>query len=452
DDLMMRYSSSPSFCILTLINESWGIDLSQFDENKWLFDFWKESKLCIRDRLIVDNSACLGNHHVSSDLNDFHFYHAYPEKEAEWNETVKAFAENSFLPFKAVDDSEKVCRPETLPKIISEFGVWSLSDPVLWQGKWIDYENMSYQVRDFMKSTVDGFYNSSALFKGVQWQAFYALKHQIEEMRIYPEISGFVLTELSDISWEANGILDYSRNDKPFTQYMKMLNQDLLPILRKNGEIYISNISNTPIEGEISVTCEGDVLYAGSFKSLPNSCTKVSDCEIEGINGMVTLEFITVDNRSFVNFRNLYAGRKETCFYIADQLDDESYKTAEKGERVYIHLNKPGNFEGFDVIPAKTPLGAIAGMNFDGDWISGFYYYHPELLGYLNYENGSEELCGSFRDTVIVNTKEYDVLIGKMIGWNLAPCACVIRKRVGRGEIIISTLDLEATQKLYLLG
>ncbi len=141
NDLMERYSKDPSFCILTLINESWGVNLNEKDEMEWLKEFWTDSKDKIKDRLIVDNSPCEGNHHVMSDINDFHFYFSYPENIRKWDKAMEDFSGDIFVPFEEIEKNEKGenLKIEKLPKIISEFGIWGLSDPSLWKGNWMKY-------------------------------------------------------------------------------------------------------------------------------------------------------------------------------------------------------------------------------------------------------------------------------------------------------------------------
>jgi len=38
-----------------------------------------------------------------------------------------------------------------------------------------------------------------------------------------------------------------------------------------------------------------------------------------------------------------------------------------------------------------------------------------------------------------------------MLGWNLGNCSYLIRKKIGKGEVIISTLDLIKMGKLNIL-
>ncbi|MFP4461131.1 MAG: sugar-binding domain-containing protein [Thermotogota bacterium] len=455
DDLMKRYAYSPSFCIITLVNESWGVDLSIEDENEWLSNFWNVSKSTVKDRLIVDNSACHDNHHVQSDINDYHFYFSYPENKPLWDKNIKDFAENRFIPFKEGFSTEAHEQdPKQLPKIISEFGVWSLSDPSLWVGCWMDYSLLGIKkIRDFISETAEEYaLNATTLFKQVQWQGYYALKHQVEQMRLHDSISGFVLTELSDIAWEANGILDYNRNDKPFTDSLKMLNQDLLPIMNDEGELYLSNIIDKCVEGMIQVEFNGKSLKTCQFLSEPMKADFVCKLDIPNEKGLLKITFLK-DNRTIsLNTYYLHGFKdKSTEFEIFETYSQEAEELARSGKRVYVQLTKPQKVNGCETVIHTQKAVKGTNITWAGDWISGFFHYHPDMMGQLNYESGAEELLETFTGHIIINSTDYETLIGKMLGWNLTNGSYVVRKKIGKGEIILSTLDLIKNGKLSIL-
>ncbi|MDK2952368.1 MAG: hypothetical protein PWQ77_2033 [Kosmotogales bacterium] len=447
EDLMKRYSKEPSFCILTLINESWGVDLNEKEEMKWLEDFWFDSKEKIKDRLIVDNSPCEGNHHVRSDINDFHFYFSYPENVHKWDKAIEDFSNDIFVPFEEVEKNKKEedLKIEKLPKIISEFGVWGLSDPVLWKGNWMKYPLFGIKkIEEMVSEIVPEFgRDPSSFFKELQWQEFAALKYQIEKIRIGKSIRGFILTELSDIAWEANGILDFSRNDKPFTDYLKILNSQILPIMDRDGNLYISNISNEKFNGELIVRFNNDVVEKKIVECKGMDVTEVSHITVPGKRGMIFLSCIsegkTVSENSYATYDNIIDGDVE----IFEELSKEAYESAEKGNTVYVQMKEPGKHEDFEVVGSDWNVVANRNLTWEGNWIKGFLYYDKGLMNRLNYMNGGRELEGIFTDNVMINCDGYNILIGKTIGWNIAKCACLIQKNIGKGKIIISTLNLK---------
>jgi hypothetical protein len=57
-----------------------------------------------------------------------------------------------------------------------------------------------------------------------QRMQFTALKYEIEQMRRYPSIVGYVITEFTDVHWESNGLLDMCRNPKAFYDVIGQVN------------------------------------------------------------------------------------------------------------------------------------------------------------------------------------------------------------------------------------
>ena len=62
--------------------------------------------------------------------------------------------------------------------------------------------------------------------EATQWRQYYALKYQIETIRQRPELDGYVITELTDVHWEVNGMMDMARNPRVFHEALAWLNAD----------------------------------------------------------------------------------------------------------------------------------------------------------------------------------------------------------------------------------
>ncbi|MBK8046073.1 MAG: hypothetical protein IPK16_02415 [Anaerolineales bacterium] len=91
--MVERDWNHPSIIAWTLVNENWGTDLARNPEHRrWLVDFYHEAKAIDPTRLIIDNSACCDNFHVTGDLEDFHAYRAIPDHAAEWDQWVGELA------------------------------------------------------------------------------------------------------------------------------------------------------------------------------------------------------------------------------------------------------------------------------------------------------------------------------------------------------------------------
>ncbi len=54
------------------------------------------------------------------------------------------------------------------------------------------------------------------------------LKYEIESLRQHAAIQGYVITELTDIYWESNGLMDMERNLRAFHEPFAHLNADLV--------------------------------------------------------------------------------------------------------------------------------------------------------------------------------------------------------------------------------
>ena len=66
---------------------------------------------------------------------------------------------------------------------------------------------------------------SSPRRSGIQ---FTGLKYQIEKLRSSASIQGYVITELTDIYWEANGLMDMERNLRAFHAPFADVNADIV--------------------------------------------------------------------------------------------------------------------------------------------------------------------------------------------------------------------------------
>ena len=68
----------------------------------------------------------------------------------------------------------------------------------------------------------------SALWRSSQQHQFESLRYEVERLRLHPEISGFIVTELTDVHWECNGLLDMDRAPKAgHARYASLFGPDL---------------------------------------------------------------------------------------------------------------------------------------------------------------------------------------------------------------------------------
>ncbi|MFN8445177.1 MAG: glycoside hydrolase family 2 TIM barrel-domain containing protein [Caldilineaceae bacterium] len=243
--MVERDGNHPSIFAWTLINENWGTDLPRNPEHrKWLADFYHAAKQLDPTRLICDNSACCDNFHVAGDLDDFHMYRAIPDHAKEWDEWVADFAGRPQWAWAADYNHER--RPD-LPVLVSEFGNWGLPHPDAIQedgrdpwwfenghewGEGIVYpHNMIgrfhyWQLQDVFGSFEDFILNS-------QEHMAHSLAYEISTMRLHPSIGGYIITELTDVHWECNGLMTMQRDIKHGLEtYFTPLNQDRVLVIR----------------------------------------------------------------------------------------------------------------------------------------------------------------------------------------------------------------------------
>jgi hypothetical protein len=219
DELYERDWNHPSLAVLSLVNESWGVDLAQPEQRAWLLGFVERAKEKSPGWLVVDNSACWGNFHLRTDLADWHTYWAIPENRHRFDQTVDDLAARPDWLFSPHGDAVET---GSEPLVLSEFGNWGLPDVPeelpWWLRDGMDDIDVTVpagvhdRFRAYGYDTVFGSY--AALAEASQHAQARALRYQIEKLRRTPEIAGYVITELTDLNWESNGLLDMERNVK----------------------------------------------------------------------------------------------------------------------------------------------------------------------------------------------------------------------------------------------
>ena len=242
--MVERDWNRPSIAIWTIINEDWGTNLVENEQHRaWLREMYHWLKQLDPTRLVVDNSPNRLNFHVETDIADYHFYQAHPDGRPKWDNFIERYAaRNPELLYSPNGDA--VIRGDE-PLIVSEFGVWGLPniDDLLGDdGRepfWMEYglgfyDGVAYPhgIKDrFRRWHFDQLYGGWQPFiEATQWRQYYALKYQIETIRRCPEMDGYVITELTDVHWEVNGLLDMERNPRVFAEALALINRNTLPI------------------------------------------------------------------------------------------------------------------------------------------------------------------------------------------------------------------------------
>lgn len=244
EEMIRRDSNHPSIVIWTLVNEDWGTTLPMSAADRaWVAQLYDRCKQLDPTRLVVDNSACPHpwgpNVHVRSDLDDFHVYTNIPDQAFGWENTIEQFGNRPLWTYSSHGDAQ---RTGSEPLILSEFGNWGMpllknlrngkgEDPGWfdlgpWWSSWEGEAGWARGVEERFKrlglEAVWGSYDQFA--HATQWHQYAAMKFEIEAMRRQPGISGYVITELADIYWESNGLLDFYRNPKAYHALFSRIN------------------------------------------------------------------------------------------------------------------------------------------------------------------------------------------------------------------------------------
>ena len=240
EGILARDGNHPSIVIWTLINEDWGIRLCDDPAHRnWLAETYDWLKALDPTRLVCDNSPCQGNFHVKGDLDDFHYYRSVPERRDEWDALTRELAQGASWTWSPFGDG---IRRGDEPKIVSEFGVWGLPQPdqVRLNGAepwWMETgqlwgEGAAYPhgiAGRFKALGLDRTFGKLENFvTAAQWYQFANLKYEIEQMRAWPQIQGYVITEFTDVHWESNGLLDMNRTPRVFHDRFAQINADVV--------------------------------------------------------------------------------------------------------------------------------------------------------------------------------------------------------------------------------
>ncbi|MBI3912394.1 MAG: beta galactosidase jelly roll domain-containing protein [Armatimonadetes bacterium] len=269
--MIERDFNHPSLVIWTIINESWGADLINSEQDRrWLKEMYHYVKQLDPGRLVVDNSPCetVGNRnfHLRTDIEDFHIYYSIPDHCREWEAWVRDFSTHPSWTFSPHGDAERTGEE---PLVVSEFGTWglpTLKDLLMEYGEeppWfrtgIDATQPHGVQRRFSRYRLDEIFGSYDQFAiATQWHQYFALKYQVEVLRKYPTIAGYVITEFTDLHWEANGLLNIWRRPKVFYNSIGQIQQDDL-VLADWKRINFWEGDNCTVDVVVSHWSDGDL-------------------------------------------------------------------------------------------------------------------------------------------------------------------------------------------------
>jgi hypothetical protein len=507
-----RDYNHPSIICWTIINENWGIDLVHDPEHRgWLKQTYHWLKAYDPSRLVVDNSPLGPSFHVETDIADYHHYAAFPDSRADWDRFVHELAGRASWLFSPYGDAVETGAE---PVMCSEFGNWGLPDPDAirnadgtepwwfetghdW-GEGVMYAHgVKHRFADWSLDRVFG--DLLAFVKAAQWQQFEALKYEIETMRRYPSLGGYVITELTDVHWESNGLLDMRRNPRVFHEVFATINADtvIVPTWEKLSywagetatfDLSLAHGAGTAISGAwltfgydgehrmpLPETAAGTVARIGEVRvQLP----------LEDTPTVRRIEFVVSSAEGAVIARNALAvaihpqrqrpsdgarcwspdaairdrlsalgyvvadGLADATVVIGTVYDAEIAGYVRNGGRLVFLPEAEGSLNPYFPHWQNVKVVSRQGTLWRGDWASTFSWLRRgKAFGHMP---GGPMLDASF-DRVMpthvisgCNLLDFQgrVYAGMVIGWVHKPVALIVERPYGKGHFVASTLRL----------
>jgi hypothetical protein len=347
------------------------------------------------------------------------------------------------------------------------------------------------------------FKDYDALAEETQRHQFISLKHEIEEIRRHGSIQGYVITEFTDINWEANGLMDMWRNPKVYAAELAKIQQPdvimaRLPKVnytsgeRANVETLISHYSDKELDGA-RVQWSTQSGASGRF-NLNQSIQRASvvplqtisfnapqttgprrerlSLEVRGRDGALVAEntyeiyvfpkpapststpLIIHDPTNGSNQLRqaltsvgykISTGDDQKALLISTTFDKRVEQHLHGGGRVVLLMNSK------EALPASASLKVTprAGSDLDGNWVTNFNWVRIDAVPFS--EVAFTKILGFESDQVVpryviqgVGGKDYeDVLSGIFYGWLNNNGALAVQMRSGDGRIFATTFRFD---------
>jgi hypothetical protein len=506
-EMVDALGNHPSLIAWTIINEDWGTDLRHAaDHRRWLASAYEHLRRLDPTRLIVDNSASglpgEENFHVRSDLADFHVYSLVPDHADTWRDRIAAYAARPRWLWSPNGDA----REDGLePLILSEFGSWGLPDLHRFVDRdghepwWFDTGPYAgtpggIEERALALGLDRRFDGLAGLVRATQEHQWEALRYEIGELRRHETISGYVITELSDIYWEANGLLDLARRPKALHDRFATINaptvvvgdlhpRDWIEGDRMRVPVTVSawdqlDSAGGTVDWTIRVTDESDgpsgriefegwpswtASVVGELEAELPAVAAVSRASLSLVlrdregrhRASADVPFAIVPRRlATMDCSALAAARGVS---VTDRLDALTLERIRAGARVVVVAGDDASLaDGLD-LPAQLrihprssphPDEPTAGPVWDGDWITTFAWATTRELAAL-----TEGRCLDMAfqrvlpDHVIGmppgGVDPATVEAGIFAGWVHAPAAITVSWPLGAGHLVLTTFRLD---------
>lgn len=469
--MIERDFNHPSVIIWGIINESWGIDLNIRENREWLKEMYEFVKKLDPTRLVVDNSPCIPNFHIKTDIEDFHFYTSIPDHSKKWEDFVNGFSKRDFWSYSPYGDAEKGDKP----LVISEFGNWGLyyipESFKFYIPKYMDSAPPWDIRKRFYSWKLDEVFGSFEEFiKETQRHEFLSLKYEIETIRKHTSIKGYIITEFTDVFWESNGLLDPWGNPKIFYEDLKWLNNlNFISLSSYKPNWYSGEKINISLEGYFVVPAEKVAIRFEDSEEVFEKRLKNYRLNQWQTLGEFSLELPEVKSitkkRLFLylkndkgedlakNFYDFYIFPKEELKKEAVKFRVRKYLTEEDKN----FLNHNGSLlvlasdeyslgflkeeKGWQIVSRKKDP-------YHGDWMNNFNFHRKEkFLSELNLPNPWDfSFSTLIPESLIINIDPKDsksILAGTFYGWIMLLGGYILEIPYGNGKIIITTISFK---------
>ena len=502
--MVQRDWNHPSIIIVSIANESWGLKLDQAADRAWLKSAYHQARQIVPGWLVEDNSPCCHNFHVSTDLADFHQYDSIPDHAADFDRFVGDLAGRPGWLFSPHGDAEPKGNE---PLMLSEFGNWGLpfvpKQKPWWFSRARDEKDLTLpagiekRFEEYQYNTL--FPDLHALLAATQTHEFNSLKFEIASLRSRPSIQGYVITELTDVMWESNGLMDIWRHPKSFSARLGAIQQDDVVFVRPakhnffdgskaEANVYFSHYSQqglgkTMVDWDVEGTSlkgsfpapDVPVGSAGKVGSIaftvPSSTAPsrnvlhvqiVADGKIVAKNS-VGLYFYPQETPTLpppVSFhdpggklRRLASDMQARDYFetdspqahpimIASAFDDDVKKALESGRIVILLAG------GAETITPDIKIVPRSQGLFSGNWISNFAWIRKDAAPFSKIGFGilpGFETEAATPEAVVagIPPAEFkDVLAGEFYGWIHSNVGTLVQARYGKGKLLICTFSL----------
>ncbi len=516
-EMIERDFNHPSLVIWTIVNEDWGTATAlSAPDREWLADMYDLCKQLDPTRLVVDNSACMNswgpNLHVKSDLDDFHVYANIPDHAGYFEQMIRQI---SLRPLWTYSHAGDAVRTGHEPLILSEFGNWGLPSLSAYDGEepkwfhlgawWSAFDGLPGWPRGVVKrfkqlGLTAIWPDYDAFATAAQWHQFQALKFEIETMRRHNALQGYVLTELTDVYWESNGVLDFNRGPKVFHEVLSTVNAPdvIAPQPERyaywddqtmNARLYVSHYSGRDwagsrlgwtlgaAQGEIAVPAveRGAVSDLGTqqwtFMPVERATMTQVTFQLDAADGSAlarnTLDVlvlpasartaaytgeiavVSADMNADSPFSLLSAARRLGYRAGSDLSAAQMVLTDEPTAEALAWVRAGGTMLFLSSGPSPFFWCQSRGGTYGGGWINNYSWLRPGV--YRRLAVGSP-LTLPFREIMPAftimglpvedETVQPDFLAGQISGWVQLPAVHTVQFRYGTGRVIMTTFNL----------